>query len=793
MIVRNAEEKLAACLESALPWVDELCVVDTGSTDSSMEIVANAAERYGVPLKTAKYDDPIGDERWISNFSEARNISFDLCTKDMILWLDHDDVLYNGRLMREVVQSNCTPGVRPDGATVDAIVVRYDYHHDDEDNCTVRQPRVRLVRNGYFRWDGAPVHENLMPLRPAYKNEDPYGEGFWVIHRDHGNRVASAERNLWIAEQWRAGGHQMTSLLWKAVGDSHSLKGNLAEAADAYREALEISSHSAERYVLFVRRAEAYRGMDRFEEALDDYCRAIRACPEYKAAYLAMAEVHAELERWGHVLVFCAMADNAQGDADGLIFNPQADEVVPTLLRVRAYLGMEEYDKAMPLLSKLTSLRPGNEDVRKMHAAVGHAVRERDAYLGFMNIYDMLDEDKREKLAQLAPDFMKKFPVISGTLRPKPDGRPRLTIMCSRTTNLWGPSSLATGTGGSEESAIYLSRHMAQRGWQVEVYNSCGLDDMGTDEFGVTWLPEHGWDPELETDIFVAWRDVRLPGLARNVKGRYIWLQDVPHPEVYTKEFCDILDGVICISGFQASCLSELGQRKVVESANGIDLHRVVDGANRRNKFIYASSPDRGLLELLRSWPQIRDNIPDAELHVFYGFRDVYMKQAARSQRAYNTMFSIKELIGQDGVHSHGMVGVDELHRQFADSGFWLYPTSFSETFCITAAKAMAMGAIPITSRFDRSSLPEVCGKYDLGPELLPGDYDKTPENLQRWVDRVIEVNGQDLTDYRKEMKAWAREAWDWNKAADRWDLLFRARLASHQGLPASLETSSAR
>ncbi|OOM16486.1 tetratricopeptide repeat-containing glycosyltransferase family 2 protein [Clostridium saccharobutylicum] len=80
MIVKNEEEYLPKCLKSIKDVVDEIIVVDTGSTDKTVEI----AKSYGAKIYYFK---------WNNNFSEARNESLKYATKDWIFILDADDEL----------------------------------------------------------------------------------------------------------------------------------------------------------------------------------------------------------------------------------------------------------------------------------------------------------------------------------------------------------------------------------------------------------------------------------------------------------------------------------------------------------------------------------------------------------------------------------------------------------------------------------------------------------------------------------------------------------------------------
>ena len=80
MIVRNEEAVLARCLESVKDIVDEIIIVDTGSTDKTKQIAS-------------LYTDKIFDFIWIDHFSAARNYSFSKAVMDYCMWMDADDVL----------------------------------------------------------------------------------------------------------------------------------------------------------------------------------------------------------------------------------------------------------------------------------------------------------------------------------------------------------------------------------------------------------------------------------------------------------------------------------------------------------------------------------------------------------------------------------------------------------------------------------------------------------------------------------------------------------------------------
>lgn len=80
MIVKNESKYIRQCLESVKDIVDEIVIVDTGSTDSTKEICK-------------QYTDKIYDFKWNDNFSDARNFALSKVSKniDWILRLDGDE------------------------------------------------------------------------------------------------------------------------------------------------------------------------------------------------------------------------------------------------------------------------------------------------------------------------------------------------------------------------------------------------------------------------------------------------------------------------------------------------------------------------------------------------------------------------------------------------------------------------------------------------------------------------------------------------------------------------------
>lgn len=90
MIVRNEEKYIERCLKSVLPYVDAVCISDTGSTDRTVDIIKKTVREWGTQPLYLSHD------KWV-DYSTNRNLVIDKA-KEIFpeekwhLWIDADDV-----------------------------------------------------------------------------------------------------------------------------------------------------------------------------------------------------------------------------------------------------------------------------------------------------------------------------------------------------------------------------------------------------------------------------------------------------------------------------------------------------------------------------------------------------------------------------------------------------------------------------------------------------------------------------------------------------------------------------
>jgi glycosyltransferase involved in cell wall biosynthesis len=352
----------------------------------------------------------------------------------------------------------------------------------------------------------------------------------------------------------------------------------------------------------------------------------------------------------------------------------------------------------------------------------------------------------------------------------------RVALYCGENIQQWGPSSLYSGIGGSEEAAIHMAAHLARLGCEVTVYGG-PLPGAPVVHNGVRWVSHTAVGGDPPGDVFIAWRSAEFVDFGAGWRQVYHWLHN-RQEFMYPAETAARVDRVLVVSKHHATDagFEAIDPRKIYCTSNGLDAEFLRPaGRNEPHRAIYASCPARGLLTVLEMWPQIRRAVPTATLDVFYGFTDVYEAMSRYYPGLVSIKYAVLQLLDQKGVTFHGMVGQDRLADGFARAGVWVYPTECAETSCITAMKALAMGCLPVTSGY--AVLPETLGGRDLGPvhatRLITGSRRRLWSFRRRVIAAMKRGGRADVIATRLAWSQWARERYCWARIARDWLTLF--------------------
>lgn len=372
----------------------------------------------------------------------------------------------------------------------------------------------------------------------------------------------------------------------------------------------------------------------------------------------------------------------------------------------------------------------------------------------------------------------------------------------------WSPASIkTTGLGGSETALVRVAARLAREGWQTTVYSGAEPGFYG----GVSFRPAHAWDPTDDPDLLVV---SRLPHVFDNpigAKATALWCHDHSYPGALTEQRAAKIGHIITLSTWQRDRFARLypyTEPKLTIIRNGITLTDPVDREDRypdaerefplrQPRCIYSSSADRGLDVMLELWPRIRAQVPNAELHVFYGW-DVFDRVAITNPGLFAYKAKVMGLVetagGEEGgVFMRGRVGQPELAVEMMNARVWTYPTAFLETSCIGAMEARAAGLPIVTSGL--GALKETVGPF--GNLLSWAEDEDAPHNAtsDEYRTEFVETTAQLLS---------SEDAWrithraartdvdelDWSHRVPQWEALAAPVKAKRKPRPRAKATA---
>ncbi|MGM7702912.1 tetratricopeptide repeat-containing glycosyltransferase family 2 protein [Pseudalkalibacillus sp. Hm43] len=213
LIVKDEEKVLKRCLESIVGIVDELIIVDTGSTDKTREIAL-------------EFTDSFYEFKWNDNFSDARNYAASKATGDWIFVLDADEFV--DRTSFEQFKSSLKLGTSDNILSVQIV-----NFVGENGKSTVLNNHERVYKNDgsirYYR----NIHEEL---KHQSNNEKRGIAELQIFHSGYMKNVViekgKSERNLRLLEQKKS----KDPIDYYYLGNEYSSTGDIDKAISNYKK-----------------------------------------------------------------------------------------------------------------------------------------------------------------------------------------------------------------------------------------------------------------------------------------------------------------------------------------------------------------------------------------------------------------------------------------------------------------------------------------------------------------------------------------------------------------------------
>jgi glycosyltransferase involved in cell wall biosynthesis/predicted SAM-dependent methyltransferase len=300
--------------------------------------------------------------------------------------------------------------------------------------------------------------------------------------------------------------------------------------------------------------------------------------------------------------------------------------------------------------------------------------------------------------------------------------RPTVAIYAGQAWEPWTIKSInTTGIGGSETCAAMLAKKFAEKGYRSILFGHC--DGLEGRYDGVEYIHYTKYDKFKDSnyiDYFISSR--KISPLSHKIPNgkNYVWSHDIFIPEAVNRGLpLHNVDKYICLSPWHVNFFSQhhsVPTDQIYIQGNGLDLSRYDERHTIEKdpyRLIYSSSPDRGLLTLLQMFSGWKSEFPQLNLHIFYGFDN--WKKAIKHRNnpdEVKQMDMIERLIAQPGITYHGRISQAQLADEQMRASLWVYPTLFTETYCITATECMLAGAVPVCTTIAalKTTVPDGCG-----------------------------------------------------------------------------------
>ena len=777
MIVKNESHIIQDTLEMLCNkinfsyWV----ICDTGSTDSTQDIIIQFFKERNIPGEL--YND-----EW-KNFAHNRNLALNYAVNksDLLFIFDADDEIHGDILM-------------PDKVDFDGYYLNFGSKNG------ISYQRILLINNK-LRWDyKSIVHEYICCLEPNSKFTSLEGN-YYIVSGRTGSRSQDPKKYLNDAKLLEEGyviAKNNNDAIYLRYGfytaQSYHDYGDYKKAIEWYKVTLSNPNWQQEKYIACLKLFELYSLLNEKEAGFYYLVESFKYDKDRCECLLHLIRYYCNNDQNDMAYLYYSNFSkfyetdylNEKNISNNRLFIEcdKFDFYLPYYMILVADKVKETYPQAKKTIYKMYEIIFIKKTKIFEDFFIGNLLYNLQYFIDLCisfnpNFIDLFQEYithlESNNYNLLKHDIMKIYSKYNVNIKCFDISLPEQNFSqedCLKSNKIlfftgfsdlpWNYTySMTNALGGSESAVIYLSKNFPN---DYEIYVAGQVAEEKIEN--VTYLNLDSLKKIINTTAFHTVIVSRYIGFyemfpTTSFYQSFIWGHDV-HLHWYgtnlsvdniLTKWSKKITGCVCQTewhkSFFLSIYPEL-KDKINIINNGIDtkmFKSVVNSDNKKitNRFIYTSCSERGLSRLLELWQQITDNLPDAELYISSYNKFPGNNEEIKLQNIINGFSNIKHV---------GKLNKTELYNLMSTAEYWLYPTNFNETSCITSMEMLMSEVICIY--YPVAGLVNTLGDYGL--QVSRGNE----------LDSILNLSLKQKIEIRKRGKEYALSC-SWENRAKQW------------------------
>lgn len=721
------------------------------------EIVVGADEPIEVDGATVHLYEQSEEEKQFGGifFDRKRNWLAEKVNGDYYFRLDTDDVIVGVENIKDVYE-------KAQELRIDVVCCYYDYGRDEWGNTHAAHYRETIIRKTKDVFWNKHIHENIIP-RDGYQNKLVEDDFIKIFHNiDSKPDEERNARNLKYLVYEFNKDRENTDPRTLAYLGRMLIRLDPEKAKFFLKKHIEKSGWDEDRLLSWMYLAEVYIEDGDIDQAITCCIEAMLDKPDVPEPFLKLHDIYFQAGDWAKAIIWGEKGLKTKAPKTLMVRDPSGRTWRPLVSMAICLFNVNRLEEAMAFLQKAKQFVPDNQTVLDNEKIFAEAIKMNDFKQAFKVVYNYMAKHNTsvcKDLVSFVPKSFLRDPYFSELILTHTQvrvwGNDEVAIFCGRSPEEWCPLSVNKGIGGSEEAVIRLAEALQKQGKKVTVFCECG--ELEGEYSGVVYKDTVRFNPKDSFNFLIAWRGNVFDFVQLEARRKIVWLHDMPQAEQFkelnyengSRKFCF----VVVLSKYHKSLLpNNVADEKIFVSTNGLvpKDFKNLKVERQKGRVIYASSYDRGLEKLLKDWPKVKQAVPHAELHIYYGWNtyDKFVELGGRTTEYKDYMVG---LMNQPGVFDHGRVGHKELLKEYCKAEVFSYPTDFAgEINCIALSKAIATGCRCVTN--DYAVLKE------RNPDVVATN--------EEFADKLIEVlkteNTNGINHEYIEKMSWDNVAKDW-------------------------------